>query len=95
MKSLEEFKNDESGLIMEWIVALFGLLIMIVTYSWFMPFSNVLIGIFIENGAPVAQMMWIRTMSIWGFYIFGILCLLYPFIASYRKNYGQQVGGWQ
>lgn len=97
MKIISKFHNDERGVILEWIVGLFGVFMLIAAYAIFAPVGNILIKTFVENGAPYADLIFIRKMTIWAFAIIGVLCIMYPFIASYRKVYdpGMQQGGWR
>lgn len=97
MRTIKDFMQDTNAMIIEWLVGLFGLLLLIFAYVLFMPLNNTLILIMVENGAPLAQELWIRTMFKWAFLIFGILCIAYPFVSTYRKTYDQgiQRGGWQ
>jgi hypothetical protein len=98
MNLLIRFHKDESGMIIEWLVGLIGLLFLVVAYALFMPVENILIDTFVENGSPLAPNMFIRQMEIWAFLIFGVLCLAYPFVSTYRKTYDsgiQQMGGWR
>ena len=91
MNIIKYFFIDKSAMILEWIIGLFGLFLVILTYSYLVPFSNILINIFVENGAELSQMLFIRKMTIWGLMLFGVICLLYPFIATYRKIYDQGI----
>lgn len=98
-KSLAVIMNNkyEPAFIVEWILGIAGLLFLVIAYALFMPVANILIGNFVEAGAPLAPMMWIRFCLIIAFLIFGILCLVYPFLSSYRKTYDQgiqQPPGW-
>lgn len=98
IKTISRFHNDERGVILEWIVGLFGVFMLITAYAVYMPVGNILIKAFVENGAPLADLMFIRKMVIWSFAILGVLCMMYPFIASYRTVYDpglQQGGGWK
>ena len=94
--AVRTFLNDErASVILEWILGLFGVFCLIVAYAFFIPFGNILINVFVENGAPLAQMLWFRTMAIWAFAIMGVLCLMYPFAASYLKVHDPGLdGGW-
>jgi len=91
---VNKFLKDESGtMIIYWILALVGILFILIAYAFTIPLGNILINAFSINGAPIAQMMWIRTMTIWGFAIMGVLCLMIAFMASYRRTYDQGVYG--
>lgn len=94
MNILNRFHNDEQGTIIEWIVALLGLFFVGLAYSFTIPIGNVLIYTFVENGAPLADLLFIRQMSIWAFGIMGVMCLLYAFVASYVKTYDQGELTW-
>ena len=74
-------------MIKEWLVSMVCLLFLIVVYSIMTPILNILVLIFSENGAPLAPILWIRFNYIWGFIIFGALCLAYPFLSGYRRTY--------
>lgn len=94
---IRQFHNDESGSIADWLLVLVGLFFLGLAYSFAIPLGNVLINIFIENGAEVASMMFIRKMTIWAFALLGVFFLAVGFMSSYRKTYDQgQIGyqGW-
>ena len=86
---MSDKKNNSqpNAIILEWIVGLFGVFFIIVAYSLFMPVGNLLIDAFVEAGTPVAQLIYIRQMMIWGVVMMGILCILWAFMSSYRKTY--------
>jgi len=95
MAIIKRFLQDESAFIVEWIVGLAGLLFLLFAYTLFSPVTNILILNFAENGAPLAQLMWIKQMFTWGFLVFGVLCIAYPFVSAYRRTYDQgKAGGW-
>lgn len=92
LMKLTNFLKDESGtMIIYWLLALIGILFIIVAYAFVIPLGNILINVFVINGAPIAQMMWIRTATIWGFSILGVVCLLIAFMASYKRTYDQGI----
>jgi len=93
--NLLQFYKDESGSIVDWLLVLVGLFFLGIAYSFTIPIGNVLINIFIENGAEVAQMMFIRKMNIWGFALIGVLLMVIGFMSSYRKTYDQGQTGYQ
>lgn len=88
-KSIIKNKSQPNGIIMEWIVGLFGVFFIIVAYSLFMPVGNLLIAAFVEAGTPIAQLIWMRNMSIWGLVMLGALCIIWAFMSSYRRTFDQ------
>jgi len=91
-------KEKNATMIVYWILSLVGLFFVGLSYSYAIPISNILIKVFAENGTPVAEMMWIRTCTIWGLGIIGVSCIAIAFMASYIHTYDQgqadQSGGW-
>ena len=86
----------EEGFIVEWLVGLVGLLFLVMAYTLFMPIDNILIKAFVENGSPLAPNLWIRQMVRYAFLTFGVLCIIYPFMSSYRRVYDPGMrGGWR
>jgi len=94
MVSLNKFLKDESGtMIIYWLFALVGLLFILIAYAFSIPLGNILINTLTINGAPIAQMLWIRTMTIWGFALLGVMCLIIAFMGSYITENSQQRTG--
>jgi len=83
--------NQNASMIVYWILALIGILFIIISYAFTIPLGNILINNLTINGAPIAQMLYIRSMTIWGFGILGVLCLLIAFMASYKRTYDQGI----
>ena len=85
----DEYLSDgiKNAIIFEWVIGLFGLFFIILAYALFMPVGNLLIAAFVENGTPIAQLVWTRNMMIWGLVMLGVLCIAWAFMSSYRKTY--------
>lgn len=96
--NIRQFHNDENGNIIDWLLVLVGLFFLGLAYSFTIPLNNILINIFIENGAEVASMMFIRQMTIWAFALLGVFFMAIGFMSSYRKTYDQGITtyrGWR
>jgi hypothetical protein len=85
-------KDNESGqILLEWIVGISCLLLVVIAYAVITPSFDKLINALVISGSPISPTMFIKQCYVWAFIIMGIACIVYPFIAGYRKEYEQQV----
>lgn len=93
MKLIQFYKDDSGSMLIYWLLSLIGLLFLVIAYAFAIPLANILIGVFSMNGAPIADLLWIRKMTIWGFSLLGVVFLLIAFMASHKKTYDQGIYG--
>lgn len=77
------------GVIGAWVSGITGLVIVYFGYVVFMPMLEYFVQVTINLGAPAGNALFLVHCAIWGFIIFGIICIAYPFVYSYVQTYDQ------
>jgi hypothetical protein len=83
------------NVVMAWISGITGLVILVLTYSVFMPFMSMLVNITTSLGAPSGVAFFLINTLRWGFIILGVVCIAYPFIYAYKTEYDQGQEGFR
>lgn len=77
------------GLILAWVGGISGLVILIIIYKIFMPILNFMIHVTTQLGAPAANAQFIGYCAVWTFILLAVICVIYPFIYTYKVIYDQ------
>lgn len=80
------------NILLAWILGIVMLAVEIIVYIIFMPILEYLVYFTTTSGAPASAAFFLLVCARWGFSLIGVVCVLYPFIYTWKieRDQGQE-----